>query len=101
MNDMPMMLLAGTVLGAMFFGGLWWTVRRGVTGAQPALWFAGSLLLRTTIVMAGFYYVSAQQWQRLLWCLVGFVLARLVVMQVTRVSPTDHGGSTRESSHAP
>ena len=43
------------LLGALFFGGLWWTVRKGVSSTQPALWFFGSLLLRTSIALAGFY----------------------------------------------
>ena len=38
-------LLAGRLLGAFFFGGLWWTVQKGVTSENPALWFLGSLLL--------------------------------------------------------
>ena len=40
-------LVAGALLGAFFFGGLWWTVQKGVTSETPALWFLGSLLLRT------------------------------------------------------
>ena len=30
-------LLAGVLLGAIFFGGLWWTIRRSVSSKQPAL----------------------------------------------------------------
>ena len=45
----------GLVLGAVFFGGLWWTVRKGVASPRPALWFVGSMLLRTGVVLAGFY----------------------------------------------
>jgi hypothetical protein len=33
-------LIAGVLLGAMFFGGLWWTVRKGVSST------AGPLVLR-------------------------------------------------------
>ena len=32
--------VAGVVLGAIFFGGLWWTVRKGVSSKRPALWFS-------------------------------------------------------------
>ena len=46
------------LLGAIFFGGLWWTVRKGVASRRPALWFLGSLLLRTSIALAGFYVVA-------------------------------------------
>ena len=52
--------VAGVVLGAIFFGGLWWTVRKGVSSQRPALWFFGSLLLRMSIALAGFYFVSAR-----------------------------------------
>ena len=59
-------LAAGVLLGAIFFGGLWLTVRKGVSSKQPALWFFGSLLLRMSIVLGGFYFVSGGHWERLL-----------------------------------
>ena len=76
--------LAGGVLGAIFFGGLWWTIRRGVSAQQPALWFLGSLMARMGVALAGFYVVSGGHWERLVACLLGFVTARLVVMRLTR-----------------
>lgn len=42
-------LVTGVLLGGMFYGGLWWTVRKGVSSQRPALWFFGSLLLRMSI----------------------------------------------------
>jgi len=81
---------AGLVLGGIFFGGLWWTVRSGLAerngfaAKQPGLWFLGSMLVRMAIVMLGFYVVSGGQWQRLLSCLVGFVVARAIVLGWTR-----------------
>src|SRR5664279_1143125 len=89
MNEVLLLALAlstGMLLGAVFFGGLWWTVRKGVSSEQPALWFFGSLLLRMSIALAGFYLVSGGHWERLLLCLVGFVVARLMVMGLTRSS---------------
>ena len=62
-------LLAGALLGAFFFGGLWWTVQKGVASERPALWFLGSLLLRTGMVLAGFYFVSQGHWSRFVACL--------------------------------
>jgi F1F0 ATPase subunit 2 len=93
-------LLAGVLLGAMFFGGLWWTVRKGVSSAQPALWFFGSLLLRTGITLAGFYVVSGGHWKRLLVCLFGFTIARFIVTRLTRLAehPTR---LAQEAGHAP
>ena len=78
-----MVLVAGMLLGALFFGGLWWTVQKGLTARQPALWFGTSLLLRSAIVLAGFYYVAGADWQRLLLCLLGFIVARLIVTRLT------------------
>ncbi len=90
--------LAGGALGAIFFGGLWWTVRKGVSSPNPALWFLGSMLLRTGIALAGFYFVSGGQWKRLVACLLGFIMARLGVLWLTR-SSKDHR-PTSEATHA-
>jgi len=79
--------LAGSALGMFFFGGLWWTVRRSLTARQPALWVAGSLLLRMGITLGGFYLVAGAHWQRLLACLLGFVMARALVIRLTREIP--------------
>lgn len=78
-QELAAAILAGALLGAFFFGGLWWTVRRGVTSSQPALFFLGSLLLRTFAVLAGFYFVSLGDWRRLAVSLAGFVLARIAL----------------------
>jgi F1F0 ATPase subunit 2 len=93
-------LLAGMVLGAFFFGGLWWTVRRGVSSKRVALWFAGSMLLRTGVVVTGFYFVLGDNWRRLVAGLLGFVIARLIVLRLTRVrEQTDP--SMQKARHAP
>ncbi len=83
--------LAGILLGAVFFGGLWWTVRKGLSSQQAALWFSGSLLLRTGIALAGFYFVSHGEWPKLLACLLGFLLARVSVTRFTQL-PKRAGG---------
>jgi F1F0 ATPase subunit 2 len=81
-------LITGVSLGTMFFGGLWWTIRRSVSSRQPALWFLASLLLRTCLALAGFYFVARGHWERLLACLLGFVTARLIVTWFTRAEVT-------------
>lgn len=93
--------VAGLFLGAIFFGGLWWTVRKVVSSPRPALWFLGSLLLRMGVVLAGFYFVGGGQWQRLLGCLIGFVVARFAVLWLTRPSVGSHPSIAKEASHAP
>ena len=81
--QLALVLLAGLLLGALFFGGLWWTVLKGVSARQPVLWFGASLLLRTALVLAGFYFVSGADWKRLLLCLLGFIVARFIVIRLT------------------
>ena len=94
-------LAAGLLLGGIFFAGLWWTVRKGVSSNRPALLFLGSLLLRMSITLTGFYFVGREDWLRWLLCLLGFVLARLVVKWLTR-PPVEHPSSRApEASYAP
>jgi F1F0 ATPase subunit 2 len=104
MNDTLTLALAGVaggLLGAIFFGGLWWTVRRAVSSPRAALWFLGSGLLRMSVVLAGFYFVAGGQWQRLVAGLAGFILARLVVVRLTRAPVETQNRPTPEASHAP
>lgn len=92
---------AGVLLGAMFYGGLWWTVRRAVSSNRVALWFLGSLLLRMGLALAGLYFIAGGHWQRLLLCLLGFVLARLAVTWLTRPLEENTAPQAPEGSHAP
>lgn len=103
MNETVMQSVAaavGFVLGAVFFGGLWWTVRKGVASPRPALWFVGSLLLRTGLVLAGLHFVGGGQWQRLLLFLFGFVIARLIVLRLTRMPGDAPTPTAKEARHA-
>jgi F1F0 ATPase subunit 2 len=104
MNEAFILLLAGlagAALGVVFFGGLWWTVRRGVSARYPALWFFASGLLRTGITVVGFYLVGGAQWSRLVAALVGFIVARLAVLWLTRLAPVELKEPVPEARHAP
>jgi F1F0 ATPase subunit 2 len=92
---------AGLLLGAGFFGGLWWTVRRGVSAERPALWFLGSVVLRMSIVLVGFYLVSSGDWKRLLACLLGFVIARSLVTSLASTAIGHQELPAKETAHAP
>lgn len=103
MNDIITLapaLVAGILLGVLFFGGLWWTVQKGASSNRPARWFFGSLLLRMSIVLAGFYVVAHGHWERMLACLLGFVMARLILMRLTR-SAENPSCEAQETNHAP
>ncbi len=94
-------LVAGGLLGAIFFGGLWWTVRKSVSSTQPALWFLGSMLLRMSIALAGFYFVGGGQWERLVACLLGFIVARFIVTRLAGPPVKQCNPRAKEASHAP
>jgi F1F0 ATPase subunit 2 len=104
MNEFLILALvsvAGVLLGAIFFGGLWWTVRKGVSSKRPAFWFLGSMLLRTGIIVAGFYFVSGGVWDRLLACLLGFAVARLLVTRLAGPPLEHYDAPAKEPGHAP
>ncbi|MGC1951280.1 MAG: ATP synthase subunit I [Gammaproteobacteria bacterium] len=94
-------LVAGAALGTIFFGGLWWTVRKGTSSGRPALWFLGSALLRMGIALAGFYLVAGGHWERLLLCVLGFVMARLIMTWLTRAVGDVEPRRASEARHAP
>ena len=94
-------LAAGLLLGTIFFGGLWWTVRKGVLSKHPALWFLGSMVVRMSIVLLGLYFVGRDDWQRLVACLVGFIIARFIVLRLTRTSIENSKYQAKEASRAP
>ncbi|MGV8935069.1 MAG: ATP synthase subunit I [Gallionellaceae bacterium] len=94
-------VLAGLLLGAIFFGGLWWTVRKGMTSAHPALLFFSSMLLRMSIVLLGFYFILGDNWLRLLAGLCGFFVARLFVIRLTRVTLQPFELTQETRHHAP
>ena len=94
-------LAAGLMLGAIFFGGLWWTVTRGVSSKRPALWFLGSKLLRMGVALGGFYLVGGGRWERWLLCLLGFVLARVITWRLTRSPAQNQPDPAPEASCAP
>ena len=103
MNETLILGLAGTaglLLGAFFFGGLWWTVNRGVSSPQPVIWFLGSFLVRMGVTLAGFYVVSGGRWERLMMCLLGFIVARAGVTLMTRPSRGNPTRLEREAGHA-
>ena len=91
----------GFLLGVFFFGGLWWTVKRAIPSQRPGLWFSASLLVRTSIAMAGFYLVGGNAWARWLLCLLGFILARFFVNSLTRSSRPNPPDLPAEIRYAP
>jgi F1F0 ATPase subunit 2 len=98
--DIGIAMMDGAMLGAIFFGGLWWTVRKGVTARHPAPWFFGSMLLRMCIVLPAFYFIPGDSWLDMPAALLGFIAARQVVVRLTR-EMSQAGDMGQGVGHAP
>jgi F1F0 ATPase subunit 2 len=104
MNETLTLVLAGVAggtLGTVFFGGLWWTVRKGVLSRRPAVWFLGSLVLRMSVALGGFYFIGRENWERLVACLLGFIIARFIITMLTGPPVKHHNSTAKEAGHAP
>lgn len=93
-------LVAGFLLGAFFFGGIWWTVQKGLSSTRPAFWFLGSLIIRTGVTVAGFYFVSGGNLGRLFICLLGFLIMRRIVLRLTRLQEKESSQLKKEADNA-
>lgn len=110
MNLVPIMVsfLAGLLLGAIFFGGLWFTVKRLSKTANPGLWMLASFAIRVSVLLLGIYAFTNGQWEGILACLVGFLIARTVwihrlrgaVIQIDTSRQEMAGSLGASSSHA-
>jgi len=83
-------LIIGILLGLFFFGGLWWTLQKGLASKNPALWFVGSGIFRMFVVLVGFYYIGNGSWQRTVSCLAGFTIARCFRHRISYQSSAVH-----------
>lgn len=72
---------AGLGLGAFFYGGLWWTVKRLPAVRHPAAWMLASFLLRAGVSLAGLYWLAAYDLRRLGLALGGWLLARVLLVK--------------------
>jgi F1F0 ATPase subunit 2 len=104
MNEILSLIMAfaiGISLGVIFFGGLWWTVQKVNKFKHPALWFLCSFLLRTALVILGFYLIGKGHWERMILCLLGFILARIIVNRLVQLRERKQTYSVKEGSHEP
>lgn len=83
-------LAAGVLLGLLYFGGLWVTLKRIEGARRPAVLLVGSYLVRLTVAGAGFGALVLWGIGPAAAGLVGFLLARTAL--VRRLSPGSHRG---------
>ena len=87
-----LILLAGFVLGILFYGGLWLTVRALPKSRHAVLLALASFWGRTGLVIGGLLLAMDSTWQKALICLFGFSLARIVF---SRLTPVAHASGAR------
>ncbi|MDF1517463.1 MAG: ATP synthase subunit I [Lutibacter sp.] len=75
-----LMLTTGFVLGMLFFGGLWFTVKKSVSAKNPVVWIVGSFIVRMGSVLLGFYYMAQFGWRAMFLGLLGLIMARIITM---------------------
>ncbi|QDU10727.1 ATP synthase subunit I [Gimesia aquarii] len=83
----------GLLLGALFFGGLWLTIKKLTKVSQPWLLFLLSGLSRTVITLCGFWFIGISlspnhQWQRIVICLLGFMMMRFFFTRYVNLANT-------------
>jgi F1F0 ATPase subunit 2 len=95
--SMLMAVVAGALLGLLYFGGLWWTLSRMSRSSRPLLLYFSSLVLRLAVVLPVFYgVIQRYDWLHLLACMAGFLCSRFLLVACSgRSSATD--GVQRES----
>jgi F1F0 ATPase subunit 2 len=77
-------VLMGAVLGAAYLGALWINVQQVTRARRPGVVLAIGAAVRMTFLLGAFYLVASGDWRRLVACLLGFLLARLIVTRRLR-----------------
>jgi len=87
---MILAFFVGVIVGIMFFGGLYLTVKKLTTIKHPALFMMLSLLVRLVILAGGVYLIMDGEIRNLLSAMAGILLVRLVMIsKLGKVSPPE------------
>ena len=85
MDSTPLALvlsaLAGIALGILYFGGLWLTITKMRALKNPGIFLILSFILRTVIVIGGFYLISDVKLERLTVTMLSFFVTRFVFIR--------------------
>ena len=72
----------GALLGLLFYGGLWLTVRRLATTDHPVLLTLGSFWIRLLVVLTAFVWLARSGLANGVIAMASFILGRLAVSRV-------------------
>jgi len=74
-------LTAGALLGLLYFGGLWQTLRRLPGSRHPWRLLAASYTVRLAVALGGFHLVMDGAWERMAAAMVGFLAVRAAMIR--------------------
>jgi F1F0 ATPase subunit 2 len=75
---------AGLLVGALYFAGLWWAVRRLVHTRHATIGLFASTLVRLLLLLGALFWIMDGRWQRLLAAVAGVIVARAVATRAAR-----------------
>lgn len=84
---------AGALLGCLYLGGLWLTVMYLKHVESPLWLLAVSASMRLLLLLAALAFVSGLDGKRLIACVAGFAVARLVVFLWPRIQPAQRASA--------
>jgi F1F0 ATPase subunit 2 len=74
-------VVTGALLGGLYFGGLWWTLRCMPRARHPLKLYFGSTVVRLAVLLAALHGVLTYlRWPLLLASLGGFIAIRFVLI---------------------
>ncbi len=73
-------LFIGIILGIIFFGGLYLTVKKINQVKNPSVLFISSFIIRIALLLGGLYYISKKGYLGVLFALVGIILVKFVMI---------------------
>ena len=81
----PLMLIFsfafGSLMGLLYFSGLWQTVRRLADSPRPMRLLMLSSIGRTVLAVGGFYLIMDGSWERLAAAMLGFLIVRAFLVE--------------------
>jgi F1F0 ATPase subunit 2 len=71
----------GSLMGLLYFSGLWQTVRRLADSPRPMRLLMLSSIGRTVLAVGGFYLIMDGSWERLAAAMLGFLIVRAFLLE--------------------
>ena len=83
------LVVVGFATGALYFQGLWLTVRGFNAKSAWITRFLGSFVLRASVVVAVFYLLMDNDWRRVFALTIGFLVARHIMVKRIKKLPAE------------